>query len=40
MSGLELAQELRRDPKTAGIQLLAVTGYDSEADWQLERSGL
>ena len=37
MSGWELARELRRDPKTAGIQLLAVTGYGSEADWQRSR---
>ena len=37
MSGWELARELRRDPKTAGIQLLAVTGYGSESDWQRSR---
>ena len=34
LSGWELARELRRDPKTAHMRLLAITGYGSEMDRQ------
>jgi CheY-like chemotaxis protein len=32
LSGWELARELRKDPKTAKMHLLAITGYGTEAD--------
>jgi CheY-like chemotaxis protein len=35
--GWELACELRRDPRTAPIRLLAVTSYGSDADRQRSR---
>jgi CheY-like chemotaxis protein len=34
LSGWDLADELRRGPKTAGIRLVAITGRESEADRQ------
>jgi CheY-like chemotaxis protein len=34
LSGWELARELRQDPKTAKMHLLAITGYGSERDRQ------
>jgi len=34
LSGWELAGELHRDQKTAGIRLVAVTGHGSQADRQ------
>jgi CheY-like chemotaxis protein len=34
LSGWELAQELRRDVKTSGVRLVAVTGRGSNADRQ------
>ena len=32
MDGFELARRLRRDPKHAGLCLIAVTGYGQAAD--------
>jgi CheY-like chemotaxis protein len=32
LSGWELARELRQDPKTANVHLLAITGHSSEED--------
>jgi CheY-like chemotaxis protein len=34
LSGWELAGELRGDPKTAHVRLLAITGYSSDDDRQ------
>jgi CheY-like chemotaxis protein len=34
LSGWDVARELRQDPKTARIHLLAITGYGSNADRQ------
>jgi two-component system, OmpR family, response regulator len=32
LNGFELARQLRRDPATAAVRLIAVTGYSSDAD--------
>jgi CheY-like chemotaxis protein len=33
-SGWEIAQELRQNPDTAAVRLIAITGYATEADQQ------
>jgi signal transduction histidine kinase/ActR/RegA family two-component response regulator len=38
MDGFEVAVQLRRDPETAGAQLIAVTGYGREEDRQRSKA--
>jgi signal transduction histidine kinase len=39
MDGYELALRLRRDPRCAGLRLVALTGYGTERDRQRARAG-
>jgi CheY-like chemotaxis protein len=38
LDGYQVAAELRRDPALAGLRLVAMTGYDGEADQQRSRA--